>query len=209
MARTLGLLLFFALAALNWACQGSSYLSVSGLREYLLDQSNGVYKSETIGAYKVEVIYRPGDLLAAQELALNNAVSDSLWDRLKEKYARNLYFDLRFSLNDGELLHGLTGEEYANMVNILSFRMKEYVFITSGKDTLKVKDFMLDRTFGKASSTNLLLAFDRNNILNDKFLEFHIKKFDLGYENPRFRFKGKDIERVPKVTFCKILLHCK
>jgi hypothetical protein len=101
-----------------------------------------------------------------------------------------------------EALHQTTLDEYGDLLNTLSFRMHEYVSMTTAKqDTIPVGDFMLNRTFGMSSSTDVLFVFDRAKAKDVDWVQFNLNEFGLGVGNQRFRFDVDDLENAPQVNF--------
>jgi hypothetical protein len=180
-------------------CSGSD-VSEDRLLEYLADESNGLTKSVTKDAIKTEVAYKPTDLLVKQDLA--GTSQTGLIDSTRKKYGRHLYFTLRLSANDRELLEAIDGEMYSDLLQTLSFRMTEFVNLTTSRqDTIRVADFVLNRSFGMSSATELLFVFDRQKANGAAWVQFNLNECGIGVGNQRFRFLMKDIEYIPQINF--------
>lgn len=191
--------LFFCVFALAVGCKEPTSLSKEELTNYISDYSNGLYQSKTVNGILVEISYRPTDLLVAQELGNNRQKGDSIVNILRKKYMGNYYFVLSFSRNGNEALHSIMGPEYGELVQILSFRMGSFVDLTSKTDTVALSDYYMDRTFGMASATSVLLVFERSKFGKTEQISLHIREFGLGIGNLRFNFDSEKLQNVPKM----------
>ncbi len=200
---TVRLLYFFSLLSallIIQACN-SGPLTEDELNNFVLNEGNGLTKSLISEGYKVEVNYKPTDLLVAQELRGDNQVNQQHLFNLREKYSKYHYFLLNLSNGGEEVLQGLRGNEYSDLVNILSFRMNEFVNITTIQDTIQIADFIYQRTFGMAGATSLLFVFPRQEKNGDDWIQFNLKEFGLGLGNQNFRFSTSAINDVPNIKF--------
>jgi hypothetical protein len=92
--------------------------------------------------------------------------------------------------------------QYGDLVQTLSFRMGDYVTLTTdANDTIPVSDFVLNRTYGFSNSTDLLFVFDRKKAEEKEWVQFNLNECGLGIGNQHFRFKMDDIKSIPVVTF--------
>lgn len=192
------LLYLFLIGAICWSC--SKEMTADELTQYVADEDNGLKKESTMGATTVSLIFRPTDLIVSQELewADNHFPIDSI----QKKYASYYFFVLSLSRNNKEALHQTNMNEYSDLLNTLSFRMNEFVTMTTAaQDTIPVGDFMLNRTFGMSSSTDLLFVFDKTKAKDQQWVQFNLNEFGLGVGNQRFRFDVTDLENVPRVDF--------
>ena len=177
-------------------------LSHDELLAYLADPAHGLVKEEVTGDLKVTLRYRPTDLLVEQEAG--ERPTRQMVDSLRKKYSGKYYFTLGFSVNDREALH-TTGNygRYSELLQTLSFRLGEYVRLTSpAGDTTELLDYVMDRTFGFASSTNLLMVFDAAEVSPEAdFIQIHINEFGFHSGNHIFRFDTDDLMKCPQLTF--------
>lgn len=175
------------------------YLSPKELEAYVTEEDHGCAKLASIGETTIAVTYRPTDLLVYQETG-DEAVDIKKLEELRQKYSRYYYFILSLSHQGKEALHQAGREQYSNLVETLSFRMNEYVTLTtSASDTIPVGDFILNRTFGMSRSTDLLFVFNREKAKGKEWVQFNLNEFGLGAGNQRFRFNTEDLEGLPKV----------
>ncbi len=192
----LAVILLFAITA----CQ-PEFLTKEELSAYVSDEENGLKKSVDLGNSRVEVLYRPTDLMVQQELGSEPA-DTSILRTMRGKYDGYYYFVLSLSNNNKEALHQTGGAQYSDLVQTLSFRMNDYVSLTtSAQDTIPVGDFILNRTYGLGSSTDLLFVFNKERALDKEWVQFNLNELGLGIGNQRFRFRVKDLQKVPKIKF--------
>jgi len=179
------------------------YLTQEELIAYMSDEENGLKKSTVIGETRINVLFKPVDLLVAQEVAgeSGDAVKVS---NLREQYVKYFYFIVSLSKNYEEALNPADGglDQHSNLLHTLSFQMNEYVTLTTNtSDTIPVGDFMLNRTFGLGEDTQLLFVFNREKAQGKEWVQFNLNEFGLGVGNQRFRFRIKDLLNVPTIKF--------
>jgi hypothetical protein len=71
---------------------------------------------------------------------------------------------------------------------------------TSASDTIPVADFILNRTYGLSSSTDVLVIFNKEKTIDQQWVQFNLNEFGMNLGNSRMRFKVKDLEGCPKLT---------
>jgi hypothetical protein len=193
--------LYLAFVLIAFGSCKPEYLSPEALTAFVADENNGCATSAKIGETTIAVTYRPTDLLVHQETG-DVAVDPKKLEALRQKYAAYYYFILSLSHNNKEALHQSSGEQYSDLVQTLSFRMAEYVTLTTAaSDTIPVGDFMLNRTFGMSPSTDLLFVFSKEKAKEKEWVQFNLNEFGLGVGNQRFRFRTKDLEGLPEIKF--------
>lgn len=176
-------------------------MTADELSAYVMDEDNGMTKVVKAGDTHVEVMYRPTDLWVHQELG-EQSPDEVRVKEIRSRYELYYYFVLSLSRNEKEALHQLSGgmPQYSELVNTLSFRMHDYVnMTTSAQDTIPVGDFILNRTFGMSQSTDVLFVFSRQEVKESEWVQFNLNEFGLGVGNQRFRFRVKDLEGAPKI----------
>jgi hypothetical protein len=89
------LLLFFFL--LLTSCANKTFNNEQELWTYLKNPDNGYLQQKNINGYDFSLLYKPTDLLVAQELGENT--SKERITALREKYQKQLYFTLSMSRN--------------------------------------------------------------------------------------------------------------
>ncbi len=181
---------------------GKTHLRPDELRSYINDESNGLMKIAKVENVSAQVSYHPTDLIVFQQIPTNTHLSQHDVEKSRAQYIPYLYFVLSLSNDGNEAIHALNSEAYGDVLQTLSFSMSQYVSLTTASmDTIPVRDFMLNRTFGMSSSTDLLFAFSREKVINQEWIQFNLNEFGLGIGNQRFRFNMKDIEAIPTIEF--------
>jgi hypothetical protein len=185
------------------SCSAPEYLTPEQLNKYVFDVDNGLTQKTEINGYLVDVTYRPTDLLLKQEIGDQPVSADKI-KSLRSKYEPYYYFVLNLSKNNKEALHQVDGGmgQYSELVQTLSFRMSNYVNLTTtAQDTIPTGDFILNRTYGLSNATSLLFVFSKEKAKDKDWIQFNLNEFGLGIGNQRFRFKTKNLERTPKINF--------
>lgn len=182
------------------SCAGPAYVTPEELTMYFKSADHGLYQFSQVNDMKIEVTYRPTDLLVHQELT-NTKADVAVVEKLRKKYSSYYYFILSISKNNKEALHqSASMGQYSELVQAMSFRMPSYVTLTTSEyDTVPVGDFMLNRTYGMSTSTDILFAFNKEKTKNKKWVQFNLNEFGMGTGNQRFRFRIDDLEEVPRI----------
>ena len=184
------------------SCSAPDYLTSEELNKFILDTNNGLVQKAEVNGYAIEVMYKPTDLWVQQEVD-GQPIDETKLKVIREKYDPYYYFILNLSKNNKEALQvdGAFGQ-YSALVQTLSFRMNNYVnMTTSAQDTIPTADFILNRTYGLSNATSLLFVFNKEKGKDKDWVQFNLNEFGLGVGNQRFRFKTKDLEEVPHIKF--------
>jgi hypothetical protein len=194
--------LIFTLSVCFIGCTKSEVQTVDELNKYIQEPDNDLVQLAEINDYKISVTYRPNDLLVYQDIG-NDPTDKATVENLQKKYSNYYYFILSLSQNNKEALNPANGmDQYSELVQVMSFRMNEFVTMTtSSQDTIPVGDFILNRTYGISQSTDILFVFNKEKSKGQDWVQFNLNEFGLGAGNQRFRFKVKDLERVPRLKF--------
>jgi hypothetical protein len=190
------------IAGCFWCCSGSEFNSIQALNDYISDPAHDLSQTVESNGYRISLTYRPTDLLVTQDVG-ENVHDSSAVNTLRKKYNNYYYFLLSLSRDGKEALHQVGGmSEYSELVQTLSFRMANYVTLTTASaDTVPVGDFILNRTYGLSQSTDLLFVFNKEKTIGKEWVQFNLNEFGLGAGNQRFRFRTKDLEELPGIDF--------
>jgi hypothetical protein len=195
-------ILIFAFGFLALSCS-KEYLTEKELKKYILDEKNGLRKSIQHGDYTVDAIYRPNDLLILQEIG-NTQPDSATLVKLENKYRGHYYFVLNLSKNGKEAVStaSMPYDEFGDVLQNVSFRMNEFVNITtSKKDTIALADFLYNRTFGMGSSSEILLVFDKKKAIDTDWVQINLTELGLGIGTQNFRFEKEKLEEIPRINF--------
>jgi hypothetical protein len=173
------------------------------LMEYIRDPDHGLYVREIRGDLEVSALYRPTDLLVAQELGSDRPTEATL-TRFRKKYGSYAYFILGFSRENKDALYN-TADSYADFsenLQKLSFRLHEYLHMTtSAQDTVYMADYHFSRMHGMGGSTQVLVAFDRGEIAGKEWVQLNLAELGFGAGRVHLRFDMSDINRAPSIDF--------
>lgn len=178
--------------------------SQEALLEYLNKNSSGYLQQKTVNGVDYSLMYRPTDVLVAQELG-TKLVSQAQIDSLRTRYGKRLYFNLSMSKQGYELLSVIpkNQNEFGAMVNQLAFGMEDKIHLfTQQKDTIPLLDFIYPRMYGMSKATTMMFVFPKTEAsLEGEHLNFTIQ--DLGLETGEVRFKIpiEQIKQSPQISF--------
>lgn len=196
--------LLFALTIFAFNCKHNSFSTEKELLDFILDDSNGYTKRQTINGVEFNLTLRPTDLLVLQEIR-NEEVTEQKLLELKNKYNKYLYFHLGISKGGREILSVIPDNklEYSNLSNKLLFEIGDKVhLITKSKDTLEFIDYIYPRMYGASHSTDLMFVFskeEKNN--NSEVLNFTIQDIEIGTGQIEFKFDNEIIKNQPTIVF--------
>ena len=189
----LPVLCFFAFALFFISCK-RSIKNRQELILYVNDPANGLEKEQQIGKVNAKMTYKPWQLFKQSGGVMDNQTNK------KERYLFDdkLFFVLSLSANNKELLKQLDFNKYSEMVQVLSFRMKDFMGIVSG-DAKPVEplDCIFQQTYGMGRSNDLLIVFNRNALNVNGTLKLYLKEFGLKIGNLEFDFQADDINAIP------------
>lgn len=161
------------------------------LLSYVRNESNGLKKTvETKGGIKVEVFALRRELLSIKD-DQRISIKDSL-----------VYFMVSFSAEGKEALSQVGNfDQYAQLINSLSFNPGQYCKLISDRDTLDLVNSYFLNTYGTSSSNNLLVVFKKK----DQHADYELVLSDLGFGTSRlkFLFRRKDIEKLQHINVTK------
>lgn len=173
-----------------------SIVSRDELIKYINNPKNGLVKEQEVNGIAVRVSFQPGDMLVRQELEAG--ADTATIDSLKRKYNHQYYFNLKFSKNGKEAIRQLGGfNRYSDMVQVLSFRMAQFVNLTTPmRDTVELSDYIFDQTYGMSNGNTVLLSFDKSQI-RGKEIYINLAECGFGTGALQFMFNKNDIDRMP------------
>lgn len=185
------------------SCGGKTFHDEQTFLDYLHDKSNGYLSQRTVNGVNYSLMYRPTDLLILQEI--DGQPTKQQMESLREKYGKYLYFNLSMSKNEEELLSVAPRNmnEFAGMVNTLSFGMREKVHLfTQKKDTLEMTDFVYPRMYGMGKNTTIMFVYPRKKeYLKGEYLNFTIEDLGLLTGEVGFKVPIEIIKNQPKIYY--------
>lgn len=200
------LLIFGWLLVLTVGCSNEKFISLNELSKYPLDESNGLYKKIERNGVIIEVIYKPTDLILAQEID-DAGYSKNQIDSIKKKLDHFHYFTIRLSRNGKEMTNTFVSdpEKLQQAADYLSFRIGSDLKLIHGNDTIPTTDFMHMRTFSASSTSDVLAAYKYSiNLKGNVSILFDDNFFNTGVN--RFDFRASDIGSIPSLDLNQISL---
>lgn len=195
--------LLVSLLGLLTACTLPEYLEEEALQAYIQDTSNGVSKIRQTGQVTMQVTYRPIDFLVQQEMGERTDPMEV--KQLVDRYRDYIYFVLQLSVGERDALYGASANQavFSERLQTLAYRMNRFINLTTiSNDTIPVADFFYSRTFGISHSTDVLLVFNKQELV-DKDFYFNVREFGFNTGNQSFPFKAKNILSTPKLNTLK------
>jgi len=190
------------------SCTPSTVKTEQELLTYIRDEDNGLYKKQNKNGVDIELMYRPTDLIVQQELQGKESSSPEDIQKLEDQYGKYAYFVLSFSQNDREALYARSADygDFSEKLQRIAFRMNEYTYMsTDQQDTVYLSDFYYPRLNGMGMATQVLLAFEREQIEQGETATLHVKDLGFGTGRVNFKIKKKDMERVPRLELNNLI----
>lgn len=199
---------FLYVVLLLAACHFHPQVSKKALVSYLHDPAHGVSQQQLVNGIRVMVTAEPGDLLVAQELAGMTDKSPEAIRKLEDKYNKNYYFILKYSVGKQEVIRHLGSyQRYSDMLQVFAFQMRDYVnLITPAKDSIQLADFFYDQEYGMGDGNSIMLAFSKNKLNETKADHFDIRVAECGLDigDLQFSFRNKDIADIPRLDYSSL-----
>ncbi|MCD2257580.1 hypothetical protein [Psychroserpens luteolus] len=184
-------------------CKESSFDSLDDMHNYINEEANGYVYHKTVKGIDFTLMYKPIDLIVAQELEDLN--SENEIDSLRNVYKDFLYFNLYMSKDNKELLSVVAKNksDFSAKVNTLVYNMNENVnLFTKKKDTIELIDFVYPRMYGMSNSTAIMFVYPRDEKhLSEEYLNFTIEDLGLNTGEVKFKIETKNIKSEPKLSF--------
>lgn len=192
------LILFVALEA--FACGGNGILSEQGLRDYVMEPENGLRKHCEKNGIDVEVIYRPTELILAQQLQGLTDQQERI--RTIRNFDSLSYFVVKFSRNGKEVenRYARDPEEFLRVTNYLSSGIAKDICLILSTDTLFALDAVYARMYGAATATSVMAVFDADLKEKSGIITFCLDDTELGIGRNSFDFDLSDIKKAPTLN---------
>lgn len=193
---------FLFLLVLTFSCS-RSVKSAEELEAYLLEEKNGLVKSSVENGIKVQAVFRPGTLVAFQEMNGKTGLAKSEVEVIRKKYEENIYIMVHISQDGRDLLYQLGDQEaYRKAFHQLAFRMSENVrLISSAMDTISAGDYVFSPMYGMSGATSVMFAFEGKLPDSYEWLDLEWRDPEMGIGDRRFRFERSDLEKIPDLSF--------
>ncbi len=196
-------IVFLCISLWMTSCTNPLFDTQEELLEHIQQPEHGYLQTKTVNGVDFSILYKPIDLMVAQELSEGDSTSQI--DSLREKYKEYLYFTVSMSKNNQELLSNVAGnkQQFGAMVNELAFGMEQRVHLyTPEKDTIALADYIYPRMYGMSRATTMLFVYPREKkVTKQDYITLSIE--DLGFYTGEVKLKipTKVIKDEPSLTF--------
>lgn len=196
---------FAGIAMVILSCKSNQkLLKKDEMIRYINNSKNGLVQQHEINGINVRLCYQPFSLMVSREIEAARNKEEAFIKEVEKRYKDNYYFMLQVSKDNKEVIRQLGSfERYSDMLQVFSFKMNQYINLTTAKkDTVELADYLFEQSYGLSNSSNILLSFEKNKIKNlEKDLEINLGECGLGVGNLKFRFEKEDLDKVPKLDY--------
>lgn len=193
------LMLLFAIGLLS--CEQT--VQPIDLVRFVNHPENGLAKTKTIGALKVELKYKPLDFLIANELRTNQIEEERYQNHYQELEGLQ-YYNLKLSLpqlpNQNITTYQVKNDEgLQERLYYLSFKMKEDIRLVQGTDTLAPVLYHFERSYDLAPHRTFVLAFDETNPEKTVDKTFVLDAPIFGTGPIKIKIRAEDLNDIPNI----------
>ncbi|GAA0884075.1 hypothetical protein GCM10009120_26730 [Sphingobacterium siyangense subsp. cladoniae] len=170
---------------LFFSCQ-QNLKNSADLYSYVQDPAHGVMESRETHGIKVAMTYIPSKLMALDS-----------HDSVRGRY---LYFRLTYQIHNKDMLSSVDQNSYSVLFNRLSFKLAEYLSVSSGGKQEEIADFQFSPMFGATSSTEIVVAVDMAKFESEDEITLNLKDIGLSIPEYNFKFKKSSLDRLEELT---------
>lgn len=186
-------LLLFGLCMLVFCGCNRTLKTKPEILSYINDKKNGLVKFSQSNEVDCKVTFLPWQTQAYNNDLLKLAVDQKTKSALKTKY----YFLISLSKDNKEILRQLKSSEYSEMVQVLAFRMTDFVKVKLGSGkTLEPLNCLFQQTYGLSNANELLVVFEESEFEKAETFKIYISEFGLGTGNLSFLFNRDQIQKL-------------
>ena len=195
-------LLILLSISLLFGCEGlNSFNSEEELLHHI-SHHHSYQQTHEVGETLVKATRLPTDLLVANEIN-GKPISLKEVEEKRGVYNEFLYFRISLAANGQNWLKQASTDfqAYSHLLKTLSFRMGEYLYLSVGKEKLAPADVFYERDYNLSATTQLLVAFPRDEIpRTGKPIELNLQEFGGNLGHLRFHFPN-ELKREPTINF--------
>lgn len=168
------------------------------LLNFIRDSKNGLQKEKKIGMISATLTCMPLQLLTVAKKS-SKKVSTPFVTLFKND---KQFFVWSLSANNRELLKQLDYNRYSELIQVLSFRMSEFVKLIPDKGNAIMPEIcQFQQTFGISRSNNLLIVFRKKELQTSGHFTIRIAEFGLNTGTLDYDFNAKDIKELPTLIY--------
>ncbi|MGY4538202.1 hypothetical protein ACVW0P_002622 [Mucilaginibacter sp. UYNi724] len=192
--RLLSLLRLVLIAVCFVSCH-KGFTNKADLITYINNPENGLQKLQQAGEIKAVLTYKPWQLIADK----GKAGSEKAYSA--HRYSNQLFFVLSLSANKKEVLRQLPFNQYSEMVQVLAFRMNDFIDVIPDSDKpVQPLNCIFQQTYGMGQANSILIAFDKKRLMAANNLRIHITEFGLYTGDLFFDIAVKDIKKLQDIV---------
>jgi hypothetical protein len=182
------------------ACGKQKITTEQGLKDYVVDPENGLVKQQQKNGVELEVIYRPAELVLAQQLQAVTTTEERI--KTMKNFDSLSYFIIKLSRAGQEIENMYAGDpgKFQRVVDYLSFSLAPHVFIIHREDTITAYDAVYARSFGSATSTSVMTVFDTRLKEKSGVIRFCLDDAELDVGFNEFEFDLDNIKKAPTIN---------
>ena len=179
-------------------------MSPEEMNDYIKNEENGLSSNRIRGAYRLEVSYRPIDLVWMDEF---KTAGRETRDSLKKSLANRYYFLATYSTpqnSDMDPLSRLSSnrELYKQILSRISFRFKDFVKIKlSNEEFIEADGCNFSKSYGMIPNNQVLFYFEDERLKHEKEITLYVE--DIGFEIglTKSTFLQENIKNIPKLLY--------
>ena len=168
-------------------------MSKDQLQQYILDESNGLRFMAQSGDMRIDLMYRPKELLNLEP------------DDMKEEdqaYLDSLdYFILKLSRQgqEVEIYYASSGDRYTEVINYLSRGIGKDIYLKAENIKIGVEDLAYTQSFGSSNGSSILIVFKSAIAKTPGDIHFVFDDSMLGTGRHEFIIKSKNVRKIPEM----------
>ncbi len=175
-------------------------VTVDELKSYVMDSKNGLRKSATKNGITIEAIYRPTELVLAQQL--DGIINLNERQEIKERISNLTYFILKLSNNNKTLETKYISDpgSLQALNSYLSSDIKDNISLITEGETIPTLDIVYTPSFEASSFTNIMIVFKGDLNTEGNFVVLRLTDDFLGIGIIEFTFNLSHIKKAPTLN---------
>jgi hypothetical protein len=171
-------------------------LSEQDLKAYALDPEHGLHKTITDGDLVIDLIYRPKDLVIAQEAGVEDSQA---WNKEAARIDSLDYFVLTIKKSGKavENYYSRDPKRFQQALSYLSDGITDNLRLRAGEKSVVAEGVAFAQGFGVTNASQVLIVFKSTLVRRPGSftVEFDGTELDLGVH--RFEFDAGDLRAIP------------
>ena len=184
--------------SLVFSCSGKRSLTEAELKLFVQNPENGLIKKIEKNGTLIEMVYRPKELIVAQEVGFQDPVK---WKEEMNKLDSIEYFILKLSRNNDEIenSYASNSDRYNAVLNYLNGPVSNDIHINIDDQKIKAQFAIFSPSFGSSTATSVMLQFKYDLDETGESFEIIFDDGVIGLGRCVFTFQGSEIREIPKL----------